>query len=135
MTRFALLLVALVFAAGCGGRPQSEIDRGKQAVVAALDSWKAKEPPTKLKALPDPVEFSEELRATHALADYELGKVDATDKDVLEVPPGRHTLRVQVHWEDNDRTERIQGNFRAGETRRLQVRLGRLRKNLSLEWE
>ena len=83
MTRFAPLLAALVFAAGCGGRPQSEIDRGRQAVVAALYSWKANEPPAKLKSLPDPVEFGEELRATHSLAGYELGKVDASDKDVI----------------------------------------------------
>jgi hypothetical protein len=56
-------------------------------------------------------------------------------KDVLEVPPGRHSLRVKVAWEDNERTERIAGTFRPGATRRLQVRLGRLRKNLTLEWE
>jgi eukaryotic-like serine/threonine-protein kinase len=56
-------------------------------------------------------------------------------KDTLEVPPGRHTLRVRVAWEDNDKTERIVGFFKPGVTRRLQVRLGRLRKNVSLEWE
>jgi hypothetical protein len=82
MTRFALF-AALVFVAGCGGRSQSEIDRGRQAVVAALDSWKANEPPTKLRSLPDPVEFSEELRKTHALTNYELGQVDTADKKVI----------------------------------------------------
>jgi pyruvate/2-oxoglutarate dehydrogenase complex dihydrolipoamide acyltransferase (E2) component len=56
-------------------------------------------------------------------------------RDMLEVPPGRHTLRVQVAWDESERTERIASTFKAGETRRLQVRLGRLRKNLSLEWE
>ncbi len=56
-------------------------------------------------------------------------------KDVLEVQPGRHTLRVKVAWEDNEKTERIVGTFKPRVTRRLQVRLGRLRKNLSLEWE
>lgn len=56
-------------------------------------------------------------------------------KDVLEVQPGRHTLRVKVVWEDNEKTERIVGTFKPRVTRRLQVRLGRLRKNLSLEWE
>ena len=56
-------------------------------------------------------------------------------KDTLEVQPGRHTLRVKVAWEDNERNERIVGTFKPGITRRLQVRLGRLRKNLSLEWE
>ena len=56
-------------------------------------------------------------------------------KDTLEVQPGRHNVRVKVAWEDNERTERLVGVFNAGVTRRLQVRLGRLRKNLSLEWE
>jgi serine/threonine-protein kinase len=56
-------------------------------------------------------------------------------RDVLEVTPGRHTLRVQVAWEDSAKSEAISGTFRSGATRRLQVRLGRLRKNLSLEWE
>jgi hypothetical protein len=56
-------------------------------------------------------------------------------RDMLEVPPGHHSLRVQVKWDDSERSERIAGTFEAGETRRLQVRLGRLRKNLSLEWE
>jgi len=56
-------------------------------------------------------------------------------KDVLEVRPGRHALRVHVSWEGNEKAERISGTFRAGVTRRLHVRLGRLRKNLSLEWE
>jgi hypothetical protein len=57
-------------------------------------------------------------------------------KDVLEVPPGRHAFRVQVAWDDNEKTERIVGTFKPGATRRLLVRLGgRLRKGLSLEWE
>lgn len=56
-------------------------------------------------------------------------------KDILEVKPGRHTLRVKVTWEDNERDERMVGTFKPGVTRRLQVRLGRLRKGLSLEWE
>jgi hypothetical protein len=42
---------------------------------------------------------------------------------------------VQVAWEGNERTERIAGTFKPGVTRRLFVRLGRLRKNLSVEWE
>jgi hypothetical protein len=84
MTRFLVLLGAGLFAAGCGShRPAAEIERGQQAVVAALDSWKANDPPAKLKALSDPVEFSEELRATYALTDYTLGRVDSSDRDVI----------------------------------------------------
>lgn len=85
MKRPALLLLA-VLAVGCkSGRPAADLDRAKTAVTAALDSWKANEPADKLKSLPDPVEFSEELRATHALTAYTLGKVDGTDPDVVRV--------------------------------------------------
>ena len=84
MTRFTLLVCALLFVAGCGGgRPESEIERGKKAVVAALDGWKANDPAAKLKSLPEPVEFSDELLATHTLTEYTLGKVDDSDKEVI----------------------------------------------------
>jgi hypothetical protein len=56
-------------------------------------------------------------------------------KDELEIVPGRHVVKVQVRWEDTERTERVATRFKPGATRRLQVRLGRLRKNLSLEWQ
>jgi hypothetical protein len=97
MTRLALS-AAPVFAAGCAGRPQSEIDRGRQAIVAALDSWEANEPVAKLKSLPDPVEFSEELRATHTLTDYELGKVDDSDKSVI-----RYTVTLTLKGKESRR--------------------------------
>ena len=85
MTRPALFLLAAL-AVGCGsGRPAADLERGKKAVVAALDSWKANEPPAKLKELPDPVEFSEELRTTHALTGYTVGKVDGTDPELIRV--------------------------------------------------
>ncbi len=58
-----------------------------------------------------------------------------TFNDVLEVSPGRHWVRVQVQWEDKEKTEQITGSFKPGVTRRLEVRVGRLRKNLSLEWK
>jgi hypothetical protein len=53
----------------------------------------------------------------------------------LDVSPGHHKIRAQVTWEDNDKTESIAGAFKAGATRRLEVRLGRIRKNLTLDWE
>jgi hypothetical protein len=84
MTRVLILLGTGLLVAGCGShRSASDIDRGRQAVIAALDSWKASEPAAKLKSLPDPVEFSDELRATHNLTDYTLGRVDSSDKDVI----------------------------------------------------
>lgn len=84
MMRCAMLLIAALFVAGCGSRrPESEIERGRQAVAAALDSWKANEPAAKLKSLADPVDFSDEWRTTFALTDYSFGKVDPSDKDVI----------------------------------------------------
>jgi len=58
-----------------------------------------------------------------------------TYHDVLEVKPGRHEIQVQVRWEDGERTERIVGTFNPGTTRRLDVTLGRLLKDLTLEWK
>jgi tRNA A-37 threonylcarbamoyl transferase component Bud32 len=53
---------------------------------------------------------------------------------VLDVKPGSHIVRVQVTWDDNNKTETIGGTFKAGSSRHLEVRVGGLRKNLSLEW-
>jgi hypothetical protein len=102
MSRCVCALVFLAFLAGCGSpRPQADIDRGRAAVVAVLDSWKANEPPAKLKSLPDPVEFSDELRSTHALTDYALGNVDASDKDVV-----RYAVKLKLKDKKGKPTER-----------------------------
>jgi hypothetical protein len=53
---------------------------------------------------------------------------------VLEVAPGRHVIRAQVAWEGNRRTGSLAGAFRPGATRRLEIRVGWLRKDLSMEW-
>lgn len=102
MVRLVPLLVVLGLLVGCGARrPEGDIDRGRIAVVAALDSWKANDPPAKLKALPDPVEFAEELRATHTLTDYALGKVDGSDKDVI-----RYTVALKLKDKKGKQSER-----------------------------
>jgi hypothetical protein len=54
--------------------------------------------------------------------------------DLVEVEAGRHEFEVEVTWDDNTRRKRIRGIFRADETYRLEIRLGRLRRNLSLKW-
>jgi hypothetical protein len=54
--------------------------------------------------------------------------------EVLDVSPGAHQVRVEVSWDDQRRTRDIAGRFRPGETYRLEVRLGRLKKELSLRW-
>ncbi len=54
--------------------------------------------------------------------------------DLMEVEAGRHEFEVEVSWDEETRRERIQGVFDPGETYRLRIGLGRLRRNLSLEW-
>jgi serine/threonine-protein kinase len=56
-------------------------------------------------------------------------------REELEVPPGLHEVRVEVRWDDNVKDERIIGNFRSGATRRLEASLGRIRRDLNLEWK
>ena len=55
-------------------------------------------------------------------------------QETVELSPGKHQIRVQVTWDDNERTQRIWGTFKPGATRRLEIRIGRLRKDLSLDW-
>lgn len=83
---FALVLLVMPLS-GCGkARPQAEVDRGKQAVTAALESWKNNEPAAKLQQLADPVSFADELQATQRLVDYVLGKPDTNDPQVIRYP-------------------------------------------------
>lgn len=56
-------------------------------------------------------------------------------QEELQLVPGGHEVRVQVAWDDNERTERIWGTFKEAQTRRLEIRLGRVRKNLSVDWK
>jgi hypothetical protein len=58
------------------------------------------------------------------------GEMDET----LEIAPGRHEIQVAVNWDDNEKRESISGTFQEGQARHLEVRLGRLRKGLSLDW-
>ncbi len=56
-------------------------------------------------------------------------------EEAVGLSPGKHRIRVQAAWDDNLKTEEIVGTFGPGEPRRLEVRIGRLRKNLSVEWK
>ena len=101
--RIAALIVLAVVVAGCGGwsRPQADLDRGQKAVAAALDNWKAGEPTANLKSLPDPVEFSEELRTSHKLVEYSILKTDGTDPDVV-----RYTVTLKLKDKRGKSSER-----------------------------
>jgi eukaryotic-like serine/threonine-protein kinase len=59
------------------------------------------------------------------------GRLDET----LQLEPGKHHIRVEVAWEDNRRSEQTTGVFEADRTRELAVTLGRIKKNLSLDWK
>jgi hypothetical protein len=55
--------------------------------------------------------------------------------EMFEVAPGAHTLKLEVRWEDNVRTETTEVTFLPGESRRLAARLGGLlKKGLSMQW-
>jgi hypothetical protein len=88
MTPTRLLPVALVvLAAGCGQKhSKADVERGRAALAAALDGWKNGDPPDRLATRPDPVEYKDELRLTHQLLDYALGKPDAKDPEVIRYP-------------------------------------------------
>jgi len=64
-----------------------------------------------------------------------FGMHEGSFREDLDVPSGLHEVRLEVRWEDNVRTERIVGNFRSGTTRRLEASLGRIRRDLNLEWK
>lgn len=78
------------------------------------------------------IEEDLEGRVTRNVAGLKLRK-GGFEKEV-ELEPGRHTVRVQVKWEDNDKSDALTGVFAPGESRLLEIRIGRLRKNLSAEW-
>jgi serine/threonine-protein kinase len=54
--------------------------------------------------------------------------------EVLDVRPGRHRFRVDVTWDGEHRSADTPGRFQSGQTYRLEVRLGRISKDLSLRW-
>jgi serine/threonine protein kinase len=56
-------------------------------------------------------------------------------QQVVALSPGRHEITVRVLWGDDERTSKIAGNFSTGVTRRLSARVGRIGKDLSIEWE
>jgi hypothetical protein len=60
---------------------------------------------------------------------------EGTFRDELDVQPGLHEIRLEVRWEDNVKTERIVGSFQSGATRTLEASLGRIRRDLNLEWK
>jgi serine/threonine-protein kinase len=72
-------------------------------------------------------------RVTHQLLGLELrsGSLQQT----LGLAPGKHEVRVRLRSGDEVKTARSSRTFRAGTTRRLEVKAPRLRSGLTLEWK
>lgn len=51
---------------------------------------------------------------------------------ILDVPPGRRRVRLRVAWDQEERSETVEGIFRSDETYQIEANLGRIRKNLSV---
>ena len=89
-----LFAIALLVFAGCAkpARPQAEVDRSLKALATALESWKANEPPAKLKAPPEPIEFNEDLRRAFVLESFAVGGVMDIDPKYVQV---KATLKLK----------------------------------------
>ena len=71
-------------------------------------------------------------RITHKILSFELRKGLVQQR--LALAPGRHTVRVSVRWEDNNKTARLSGTFRPGVTRNLDIDVSRIGGKLTLSW-
>ena len=60
---------------------------------------------------------------------------EGTLREEVEVAAGLHEVRLEVTWDNNVKAGKIVGNFRSGVTRTLEASLGRLRRDLKLEWK
>ncbi|HEY7409299.1 MAG TPA: serine/threonine-protein kinase [Vicinamibacteria bacterium] len=54
--------------------------------------------------------------------------------ETLPVSPGRHRVRAEVAWDGRQARDLAIGHFEAGQTRRLEVTVGMLRKTVELQW-
>jgi hypothetical protein len=91
--RISSILLVAALATSCGKKHSAaDVERGRAALSAALESWKNNEPPDRIQSLPDPVDYKDELRLTHRLLEFTVGKPDPTDPEVIRF---RVTLKMQ----------------------------------------
>jgi hypothetical protein len=152
----ALLVVAVVTSSAAGGPGQLETAPAEPPPSVSPSSSLAPGPPPPTPAartarllvnleyplkdgtlriwLDDVPLLSAELRgrSSRNLVGLRISKGEL--EKVLDVPAGRHAVRVRMVWDDREKTETTFGTFAPGSTRRLEIRLGRLLKNLSLDW-
>ena len=104
MPRPVLMFAAVALACGCGGPPLADpvdpADAGHQ-LAAALDAWKAEEPPDRLAAKTPPVYFNEPLwKDGSRLLAYELGAVEMHGRQA------RCTVKLSLKGKDGKSSER-----------------------------
>jgi len=73
-----------------------------------------------------------EGRVTRKVLSFRLRK--GSVQETLEVAPGPHEIAVQVSWDAHRRSSRIAGVFKPGATRRLEISVARLTRDLTLDW-
>jgi hypothetical protein len=71
-------------------------------------------------------------RVTQKVLSFRLRK--GSVQETLEIATGPHEVRVQVSWDGRRRSARITGEFKPGLTRRLDVNVDRLTRELTLDW-
>jgi hypothetical protein len=73
-----LACLAALAGSGCGASvSQQELDQARDAVQSGLEAWKKGEPPSRLKALTPPVEFSDDSWARgEKLLDFRLNNAE-----------------------------------------------------------
>jgi serine/threonine-protein kinase len=72
-------------------------------------------------------------KVTRKILNFRLRK--GSTKQVLDIEPGEHVIRVEVVGSGFDGARRIRGTFKGGETRRLEATVdGLIKKDLSLVW-
>lgn len=100
---FAALLCLL--ASGCQrghGFKQAELNRARELLESALESWKKGEMPEKLRARPEPIEFAEEgLKSGLRLLDYQILDCKYTDAEMM-----RFSVKLTVQDRRGRRQER-----------------------------
>jgi hypothetical protein len=73
-----------------------------------------------------------EGRVTQRVLSFRLRK--GSVQQTLDVTPGPHEVRVQVSWDGRRRSARVSGMFTSGATRRLEISVARLTRELALDW-
>ena len=78
--------------------------------------------------------YETKLRASASKTIVAIKVREGRLEKVLDVAPGRHEVRLEVSWEDQHRVGSQVIDVAAGATGLLEVRVGRVTKDLSLEW-